>query len=289
MDELEFYKKAGEIAHSVREYAKTLVVKGAKIVDICDKIEEKIISLGAKPAFPVQISCNEIAAHYCPEKDEETILNDEVVSVDIGVSVNGFIGDCAFTVDLSNKNKELVKAAEEALKAAKDCLKIGIEIRKIGSVIEDTIKSYGFNPIRNLGGHGLAKFKIHTFPTIPNYDNKDKTKLKEGMFIAIEPFASDGVGFVEEKGKANVFSLTEVKPVRLSFVRQILKEIEKFNGMPFTKRWLNFPEAQIEFAFKQFKQLGILREYPPLVEKTKGLVSQAEDSFYIGENIEVLT
>jgi len=289
MDELEFYKKAGEIAHSVREYAKTLVVKGAKIVDICDKIEEKIISLGAKPAFPAQISLNETAAHYCPEKDEERVLADDLVTVDLGVSVNGFIGDCAFTIDLSKKNKELVKATQEALKAAREILKPGIELRKIGSIIEDTIKSYGFNPIKNLGGHGLAKFEIHTFPTIPNYDNKDETKLKEGMFIAIEPFATDGIGFVEERGKANVFSLMEVKPVRINFVRQILKEIEKFNGMPFTKRWLNFPEAQIDFAFKQFKQLGILREYPPLVEKTNALVSQAEDSFYIGKNIEVLT
>ena len=287
----EDFIKAGKISREALEYGKTLVVKGAKPVDICNKIEQKIFELGGQIAFPAQISLNEVAAHYCPEDNDALVLSEQLCCLDVGVQINGAVGDNALTVDLSGKYGELVKASEEALKAATETLGVGVELRKIGKVIEDTIHSFGFNPIKNLSGHGIGIYEVHKRPTVPNFDNGDTTKLQKGMTIAIEPFATTGAGFVEELGEPTVFTLIGKKSVRVGFVRDILKMIEGYNGLPFTTRWLTkkFSYAQVNFALNQLDQLGLLHKYPPLVEKSKGLVSQAENSFLIEDEVKVLT
>lgn len=287
----EDYLKAGRLAAEVREYGRSLIKKGSYLLDITEKIEEKAKSLGGEFAFPPQLSCDSTAAHFCPEKDDKTILENQLVCLDIGIHVNGFIGDCACSVDLSGKNSELVKASEEALKEATKILQIGTTLREIGKIIQQTIESFGFKPVRNLSGHGLSQWNIHDIPTIPNFDNKDETKLTKGIAIAIEPFATNGIGLIEEKGNPSVFNLTGKKSVRISFVRNIQKEIEKLNGLPFTTRWLTnkFSEAQVRYTLNQLKLLGILHEYPPLVEKQNGLISQAENSFLIDDKVICLT
>jgi methionyl aminopeptidase len=287
---LENYTKAGKIAKEALLYGKGLIKKGAKLLDVTEKAEEKIVSLGGKMAFPVQLSCNEIAAHYCAFKDDPIVFEDQLVCLDVGVHVNGCIGDNACSVDLSGKNAELVKASEEALKAATEKLVLGVRLAEIGKAIEEAITNFGFQPVRNLSGHGLGKYQIHGKPTIPNFDTGEKELLEEG-FIAVEPFATTGAGMIHEKGEANVFSMTGRKSVRMGFVRDIQKEIESYEGLPFTKRWLfrKFSEAQVNYALKQFEQLGILHSYAPLVERSNGLVSQAENSFYIGEEVVQLT
>lgn len=292
MDEetLNNYKKAGKIAKEALLYGKELIKKGSKLVDVTNQIENKIFKLGGELAFPTQISSNEIAAHYCAIKDDPIIFEDQLVCLDVGVQVNGAIGDNACSVDLSNNNQELVKASEEALKAATELLEKGVKLSRIGSAIETTITNKGFQPVRNLSGHGLDLYNIHSKPTIPNYDTESDEILEEG-FIAIEPFATNGVGLITEKGEPNVFALTGKKAVRTGFVRNIQKEIETYNNLPFTKRWLleKFSEPQVNYTLKQLKQLEILHEYPPLVERSNGLVSQAENSFYIGDEVIQLT
>ena len=288
---LENYKKAGKIAAEVLAYGRELIKKDRLLLDVTNQIEAKIFELGAEPAFPVQFSMDEIAAHYCPEDNDKTIFSEQLVSLDVGVHVDGCIGDTACTIDLSGKNSELVKASEEALKAAIEVAKVGISLGEIGKAIETVITGYGFKPVKNLSGHGLDLYNIHSAPQIPNFDTKDKTRLEKGMVIAIEPFATDGVGLIDEKGDASVFSLVGKKPVRIGFVRDILKQIESYNGMPFTTRWLTkkFSEGQVRYALNQLKLLGVLREHPPLVEKSNGLVSQAEHSLLIDDEAVVLT
>ena len=292
MDEetLNNYKKAGKIAKEALLYGKGLIKKGAKLLDVTEKIESKIKELGGELAFPAQMSCDNTAAHYCAFRDDPIVFEDQLVCLDIGVHVDGCIGDNACSVDLSGENTELIKASEEALKAATEKLALGVKISEIGKAIEDTIVGMGFQPVRNLSGHGLASFNIHTKPTIPNYDTKEDNVLEEG-FIAVEPFASTGAGLIGEKGEANVFSLHGRKSARVGFVRNIQKEIEKYQGLPFTKRWLldKFSEPKVNYALKQLKQLEILHEYPPLVERSNGLVSQTENSFYIGDEVIQLT
>ena len=283
------YIKAGKISAEVLEYGKSLIKKGNSLLDATEKIEKKIYELGGKPAFPVQISCNEIAAHFCVEEDDKTIFDEQVVSLDLGVHVDGAIGDNAYTIDLSQSYDDLVKAAQKALEEALKIINVGTELREIGKIINDTIAGYGYNPVRNLSGHGLDLYNIHTKPTIPNIDNGDKTILKKGMVFAIEPFATTGSGVVHESGLPTVFMLEHKKPVRSPITREVLKEIEDYHGMPFAKRWLMRKfGAKANFALRELTQLGIIHQFPPLVEVNKGIVTQAEHSILIDDEGEVV-
>jgi len=293
MDEesIQNYIKAGKLASDAREFGKPLIKKGGSVLDICTKVEEKIISLGGEIAFPTQISLNQTAAHFCPTEETDIILDDQLACLDIGVHVNGFIGDCACTVDLSGQYSDLVKASKEALLNASKIIQIGTELREIGRTVDETIQSFGFKSVKNLSGHGLSVWNIHDRPSVPNFDTGDKTKLEKGMAIAVEPFATDGIGLIEEKGDASVFTLHGEKSVRIEFVRKIQKELSNLNGLPFTTRWITrkFSEAQVRYSLNQFKALGMLKEYPPLVEKQNGMVSQAENSFLIDDKVVCLT
>lgn len=287
-EEIEKLMKAGKIAAQIREYGKGLVKKDASMTQVLDKIEDKIFELGAKPAFPAQISCNHLAAHYCPDEEDKTIFSDQLVCLDVGVHVDGFIGDTAVTIDLSGKYNDLIKAAEEALDNAVKIIKPGVTLSEIGKVIQETINNQGFAPVRNLSGHGLGKYEIHTKPNIPNFENGDNTKIEPGMVFAIEPFASTGAGIVQDSGIATVFELSIKKPVRTSITRQILKEIENYDNLPFTTRWLTRKfGAKAKFALREMEQLDMLHAYPPLADKDKGMISQAEHSILVDDKGEI--
>ena len=287
----ENYVKSGKIAASVREYGRGLIRDGVSILEICRKVEDRIFELDAMPAFPVQISLDNVAAHYCPDSEDKTILREQLVSLDVGVHVDGCIGDTAVTVDLSGKYSEMITASDKALENAIKIIAPGVTLGEIGREIEETIKLFGYNPVRNLSGHGLGVFNVHTKPSIPNCDTRDRTQLSEGQIIAIEPFATTGSGRVVEKGRPTVFSMSTSPSMRLAFVADIVKKIESYNGLPFTTRWLTekFSVPQVEFAITKLLQMGSLIAYPPLVEASNGIVSQSEHSVLVGEKIRVLT
>lgn len=293
MDEetLRDYIKAGRIAAEALEFGRGLIKPGVKILDACRKVDDRIKELGGELAFPTQISCDDIAAHFCPDIDDNSVFDKQVACLDVGVHVNGFIGDNALTVDLSGENSELVKASREALENALKKVGIGATLGEIGKEIHDTITSFGFSPVRNLSGHGLGKFDIHTYPTIPNFDTGDETELEEGMAIAIEPFATKGEGIIYESGNPNVFQLIAKKPVRNPFTRNALKEIEKLSGLPFAKHWLQakIGKAQAAFALREMEQIEIVKGYPPLVDRGHGLVSQAEHTVIVLDKPIVIT
>ena len=291
MENLYEWRQAGKIAAQALHYGKSLIKPGARIIDVLDKIEEKIHSLGAECAFPPQISMNETAAHYYPEPNDDFTFTDELCCLDIGAHINGAIGDTACTVDLSGKNAELVDASKKALQAAIEKAAIGAKLSEMGKAIQETISGYGFAPVRNLSGHGLDRYEIHGPPSVPNYDDHSDRKLEKGMIIAIEPFATTGQGLIHEADQASIFSLVNKKPVRNIFARQIMKEIEKLNGLPFTVRNLTkkFPLFKVNLALKELLQNKIIKAYPPLVEVSRGLVSQAEHSLLIDNKVEVLT
>ena len=287
------WQKAGEIASKALMYGKSLIKPGAKAEYVVDEIEKKIIELGGNIAFPAQVSVNSIAAHYCPDKDDTLIFSEEhIICLDVGAAFNGAIGDNALTIDLTGKNESLVNASKEALLNVSKALRPGIKLMELGEIIQQSIESKGFRPVVNLSGHGLDLYQIHTSPSIPNFNNKDNTTLKAGQLIAIEPFASSGAGVIAEQGKPTVFMQIAKKPVRSPFTREVLRKIESYNGLPFALRWLKsyFPEFKVNFAIRELLNLSIIRAYPPLVDKNKGLVSQAEHSFLITEQgSEILT
>ena len=232
-----------------------------------------------------------MAAHNCPASDDNSLFDSQVVKIDVGVHVDGWVGDNAMTIDLSDRHADLLKASRNALNAAVRLATPGRAVTEIGEAIHGEITALGFSPIRNLGGHGVGKYEIHTEPSIPNYANNDKTRLTEGQTIAIEPFASAGEGIVIESGNPTIFSLASKKPVRDPTARKILQMIEAYNGLPFCQRWLarELPPFRVTLALKQLTELGILTAYPPLADRGKGLVSQAEHTVLVKDSPEVLT
>lgn len=277
---------AGSLAREVRSFGKSLIQKGANYLDVIEKIQRKIIELGARPAFPPQIALNDVAAHFLPSPGESIIFSDQVVKLDVGVCYDGAIGDCAVTVDLSGKYQSLIDSVEAALSKAEQSIKVGHPIREIGKIIEETISSFGFSPIRNLSGHGLGEYKIHMSPIIPNYDDHSKDIIKPGMTFAIEPFATNGKGLIYETGTPTIFALIGARPVQSPIARSLLTKIRAFNGLPFSIHDLisqEWPLQEVKGGLGELMKLGVVAGYPPLVEEAHGMVAQAENSVLVDE------
>jgi methionyl aminopeptidase len=290
-EQLKKIKKAGKIAATARDYGASLIKVGAYLLEVTEKIEKKIKDLGGDFAFPPQISLNDIAAHYCAEPKDETIFKKgDLAKLDVGVHIDGFIGDTALTIDLG-ENRNLVRASRDAVDNAISIIKPGITLGEIGKVIQESIQKYGYSPVRNLSGHGLGEYEFHKSPNIPNIETNDKTELKKGQLIAIEPFATSGRGMIYESSNANIFSQINKKPVRNIITRKILKEIEKYKGLPFTTRWLTykFNPFKVKFALRELLNKDIIKSYPPLPEKTHAVVSQAEHTLIVDDPVIVTT
>jgi len=293
MENLETWRKAGRIAAEALEYGRSLIKNGANVREVCDKIDQKVIDLGAKPAWPAQVGIDAVAAHATPEPDDEVVFDNNIVCLDVGAHIDGVVGDNALTVDLSGNYSDLLKASREALTNAIKVVQVGVPLGEIGKAIQETIQSHGFQPVRNLSGHGISKWTIHDKPSIPNVDTQDTRTLKGDQIIAIEPFATDGVGMIYEADQGNMFSLVQKKPVRSPFARQVLQHIEKeYQQLPFTTRWLSkkFGLAKTNFALNELQRQGMLHAYPPLIEKGGGMVSVFENTFYVSEDgVEITT
>lgn len=280
--------KAGKIGAEVLTYAKSIAKPRMPLLEIAEKIEAKIAQLGAKPAFPVTLSLNYLAAHCTPIPNDKTMFTEEdTLKIDIGCHLDGYVSDTALTI---GPNKELIKASEGALKEAIKLATPGTQLRTIGKKIQETISSFGFSPVFNLSGHQIKQYDLHAGMTIPNYDNGDTTVLKEGQIIAIEPFATTGKGKITEGKASTIYRLIQSKPVRDATTKKVLAYIEKeFSTLPFSKRDLvkKFPTAG--FSLNILEREGILKHYAQLIEETRGIVSQAEHTVLVKDTPIVLT
>lgn len=289
--ELENYRKAGKIAKQVKQYAREITEQGSSLFNLAEKIEAKIIELGGKPAFPVNLCIDEIAAHYTPNHDDKTIA-EGLLKIDLGVHVQGAIADTAFSLDLADleENKKLIEASEKALKSAIETSNKNIEIWKIGKAIQDKIEAAGFSPIRNLCGHSLSSFSIHSGMTIPNCNNNSNQQLKPGAY-AIEPFATSGQGIVYDGKPSGIYKLEQKKAIRDLPARKILEFIEQeYKTLPFCSRWIykKFGSRSL-LALHLLEQAGILHQFPQLIEKSKSKVAQSENTILVQDAIEIIT
>lgn len=285
------YKKAGKIASEVVKYARAFIKKDMPLLEIAEKIESKIVELGGKPAFPVNLSINEIAAHYTPSYNDETKANG-LLKVDLGVHVNGLVADTAFSLDLENseENKKLIEAAELALKKATEKIALGVELGKIGAEVEKAVKSFHFLPIQNLSGHALGEFEVHAGLTIPNYDTLQKTEIVEGAY-AIEPFSTNGFGAVRDGKPSGIFRIEKAGSVRDNVARDVLAfAVEEYQTLPFCSRWIykKFGTRGL-LALRRIEEAGILHHYPQLIERNNGKVAQAEHTIIITDKEKIIT
>jgi methionyl aminopeptidase len=283
--QIENYLKAGKIAAEVREIARTKNWIGKTVYEICEEIEKEIEKRGAKCAFPVNASINEIAAHYTAEpNDPITITESDLIKIDLGAQIDGFIADTAVTVCYDSQFDGLARAAEDALSSAMSIIKKGVKSSDVGRVIEKTIRQSGFKPIANLSGHSLEQYTIHAGRSIPNIWSIGGFSLSDNTAYACEPFVTleKGGGFVRNGKIKNIFALNSRKKTKNDQADRLLDYIwEKFNMLPFALRWItkDWEEKQARMLLEQLINKKAIQAYPILVEINDQRVAQAEHTF----------
>lgn len=284
------YLNAGKIAAEIRENARKKHHVGSTLFEICESIEKEINKKGGKCAFPVNTSLNEIAAHYTAEpNDQKTVQDTDLLKIDLGVQINGYIADTAVTVCYDPKFDYLIQAAEVALKDAISMIRAGVKSSDVGKKIENTIKQMGGVPIANLSGHSLEQYTIHAGKSIPNVWSIGSFSFLPTEAYACEPFVTtrDGLGFVREGKTRNIFSLVSRKKTKDPECDKLVDYIwEKFNMLPFALRWFlpQWDEKTARNLLEKLTKHKVVRSYPVLIEANGQRVAQAEHTFIPKEN-----
>lgn len=280
-EKLDNYKEAGRVIQEARKKAREIAKPGTNFKDIAEEIEGLIREEGLEPAFPVNLSANEEAAHYSPDPSEDRVLNEEdVLKIDIGAHSNGYIADTALTLNPSGEHEEMIETNQGVLEAALDFIEPGKTVGQLGTFVEKQVPEK-YSVVQNLTGHYLGKFTQHAGVSIPNVANANNHIFREGDAIAIEPFLTTGSGKIRNGKKGNIYILENDRNVRGRQERQLLKKIKKFNGLPFSSRWLDMG-ARDKMALRKLEQQNIVKHYPVLIEKEDSIVTQAEHTVLVG-------
>lgn len=290
-DQLSKLRRAGRVSAEARDLGISLCKPGAKLYDIAQEVEGYIRDHGCGLAFPCNIGINEIAAHYTPTPDDQSRLEiGDVVKIDCGGFFDGFIGDTAATVEVgTNAYRDLVEASKRARDTVAEFVGEGTPIREIGRAIEMSIKRDGYKVVENLCGHQVEQWDLHAGFSIPPYDAGDDTPIKPGQTFAVEPFATNGHGYVDNGKQGNIVIFAREKPVDDPKTQDFLSYIkDEFHGLPFCARSCDFPNA--EKYVKILMRKGILSGFAVLVEAPGSIVTQHEHTFYaVGQRAEVTT
>ncbi len=290
--EIELWRRAGRLAAEALAFGAPLIHVGTSYLSVVMAIEDFIRSRGGELAFPINISVNDTAAHDAPlPGDPRCFGSEDLVKLDVGVHINGYIGDNAVTVDLSGKHQKLCLASREALNRAVAMAVPGTRVCDLGAEIESVIRSHGFLPVKNLGGHQMGPYKLHHGIFVPNFLNKDRQYLKEGMVLAIEPFAAENCDAVKDGDACYIFNLINKVPARPNEVEPTLSSIKQQRGLPFSIRTIEkkLPLPLLSQQLESLAQQELIHYYPPLVTKTGCMVSQHEHTVIVANPPIVIT
>ncbi len=279
--------KAGQVAARVMKEIAGDIKGGAKTISICTKVEKLIIDLGGRPAFPCNVSIDNVASHYTsPPNDSSTIPADGIVKVDLGVQINGYLSDMAKTFVLDEGLEALALATDDALAEAIIAFQPGVRLGEIGGVIERVIKIYGLKPIKNLTGHNMTRFRLHAGKKVPNVKTRSSDEIEIGECYAIEPFATSGAGSVVDSDLVYIFANTG-KVVELTGNTEKLRLHlrKKYGPLPFTLRWIGTKTKDIDLVeeIKNLMKEKVVRGYPVQVSKKARPVSQSEHTVFVTE------
>jgi len=281
-DVLDYYRQAGCIGGEARDFGASLLEPGANALEVVTKIEDFIRRKGGEIAFPATLSLNEAAAHYTPKHDDTLAFRKgDLVKVDVGAHVEGYIADTALTVEVGGTSNYtmLREAVDDALDIAIGLLRPKAPLNLIGAAIEQTIESFGFKPISNLTGHSLKQYVLHAGLSVPNIRDMTSDRVKEGDVLAVEPFATTGVGKVDGRKPGNIYRIGKIKSTKY---RKVVEFIQiQFRTLPFAERWLYPHVKHLGFTLNTLIRNGIIQPYSILSEISKGMVTQKEHTVII--------
>ncbi len=288
IDVWEKWRRAGVVAKEALALARPMVEPGVKVLDIINTVEDYIRANSSGTSFPCNVSLNNVAAHYTSPLNDETVIEEgDLVTVDCGSHVDGCIADTAFTIALNPDHQDLVKAAEAATKVAIRMMRPGAKLNTIGALIEDTITSAGFQPIKQLTGHQLKEYELHAEKQVPCVGGKSEVLVEEGEVYAIETFASTGSGNITDLPNPTIYQLLPVRvPIRFKGSKQFLGIARKeYKEFPFAERWMaeRMKHATLKMAIKELRQNGALFAHNILTEEKGEFVAQHEHTVIVTE------
>ncbi|RPB28312.1 methionine aminopeptidase 2-like protein [Terfezia boudieri ATCC MYA-4762] len=302
------FRHGSEVHRQVRQWAQKHIKPGMSLTEICEGIEDSVRrltghdgliegdSLIAGMGFPTGVSLNHCAAHYTPNAGNKVVLQQQdVMKVDFGVHVNGYIVDSAFTMSFDPVYDNLLAAVKDATNTG---VRAGIDVHMcdIGAAIQEVIESYEVEiggkthqvkPIRNLNGHNINQFQIHGTKSVPIVKGGDQTtKMEEGEVFAIETFGSTGKGVVRDDTEVSHYArIADVKHVdlRLSSAKNLLNVINKnFGTLPFCRRYLDrIGQEKYLLGLNNLVSSGIVESYPPLCDSKGSYTAQYEHTILL--------
>lgn len=200
--DIELMRQAGRITAGARSVARQAVAAGVRTRDIDAEVKRFILKSGAKPTFlgycgfPAStcISVNEELIHGIPGRRQ--IKTGDIVSVDVGATFKGFVGDCAATFpcgEISDEAKKLIAVTRQCFFEGIKFAREGYRVSDISAAIQDYAESHGYGVVREYVGHGVGR-KMHEAPEVPNFrlGKKPDPRLVRGMTIAVEPMICIG-------------------------------------------------------------------------------------------------
>jgi methionyl aminopeptidase len=288
----EILHRVGRASREARERAVELAVEGALLRDVAEEIEDLMRKRGMRPAFPTCISIDDVAAHYSPTHDDPLrFRRGNVVKLDLGAHLDGWIADTAVTVEVGTRNwSSLIRSSELALQTAIEAVRAGVSTRALGEGIQRAIDSHGYKPVRNLTGHTIERYILHAGKSVPNVPHGHDT-LQEGEVVAIEPFASAGAGQVDGRRTGNIYRLLKPTPLHDADLDAFLDDlVREFRTLPFAERWAYRLSAQAPALLNRLVRRRVAMTYPALLDTGGGIVAQTEHTMIVrADGAEVTT
>ncbi len=275
--DLDRWREAARISAKARELGLRLAVPGAHLADVAEAIETFIRSEGAAPAFPANLSRNDEAAHFTPAPgDPATLEEGDLLKVDVGAHLDGAIADTADTVEVGGTHRydHLIRAAREGRAAGIAHVRAGGRVDDVSRAIAEAIRARGLKPIVDLTGHSIERYLLHAGKSIPNVPGVSAELLEEGEVIAIEPFATNGMGSIGNGPFGNIVRFRRDPGAADPAVAALFG---RFRTLPFATRWVVSPEEVSAFARIRRQ----LQSYPVFVERGQGMVAQAEHTVLV--------
>ena len=292
-EEIKKWKTAGKLARDALHFGRDLIEAEKSMLNVTEEIELFVKKNGGELAFPTNLAVNNVGAHWTPSsKSSEIFCKGDVVKLDVGVHIDGYIGDNALTLEIGATNyTKMIEASREALNAAINVTVAGVNVGIIGHAVQDTIEKYGYRPIANLTGHRIKRYNLHSGVSIPSVRERGGPTLNNGDIVAIEPFVTDGAGRVGGKRNSNIYHLRQIRKVRDEKATDLMKEIQdRYKGLPFAERWLHEFQDDATKSLQKLMRAGIVSYYPVLDELGNGIVAQSEHTLLVTNNgNEVLT
>ncbi len=278
--DLDRWREAARIAAGARELGLRLALPGARRREIAEAIEAFVRDHGAEPAFPVNLSRNEEAAHYTPHADDTAELVDgDLLKVDVGAHIEGAVADTADTVEVGGgrRHAHLIDAVHDAVAAGVRAVRPDGSVDAVSRAIAEAIRARGLKPVTDLTGHSIERYLLHAGKSIPNVPGMTDASFLEGEIVAIEPFATNGEGRIANGPFGNIVRFRRPPPADDELLNRLFT---RFRTLPFATRWVAASERTV--ALERARRY--LQSYPVFVERRGGLVSQAEHTVLVGAN-----